>query len=84
MLPPRVRKVAVLPPTRLRVEYVDGQIRIFDVAPLLERGRFRELRDPALFATVRPDLDTIAWSNGLDLDPEDLYDDSLPEPRLPT
>ena len=31
------------------------------------------LRDPAVFAAVRVDMDTVAWANGFDLAPEFLY-----------
>lgn len=78
MLPPRIRNVIALLPTKIRLEYVDGQVRVFDMEPLLDRGRFRELRDPSIFVTARPDIDTVAWSNGMDVDPEYLYEDSVP------
>jgi hypothetical protein len=78
MLPPRIKNVVTLPPTKIRLEYVDGQVRVFDMEPLLDRGRFRELRDPVMFASARPDIDTVAWANGMDVDPEYLYEDSVP------
>ena len=80
MIPPRLRRVTVLPPTRLKIEYLDGQVRLFDVEPYLDKGLFRELRNPGLFASARVDLDTVAWSNGADIDPECLYADSVPIP----
>ncbi len=67
-----------LPPTRIRLEYADGQVRVFDMEPLLDRSRFRELRDPAMFAGAHADIDTVAWANGMDVDPEYLYEDSIP------
>jgi hypothetical protein len=79
MLPPRIKSVIALPPTRIRLEYVDGQVRVFDMTPLLDRGRFRELRDPAMFASAHVDIDTVVWANGMDVDPEYLYEDSIPE-----
>lgn len=41
------------------------------------------LKDPAFFARVRVDEErgTVVWPNGLDLDPETLYDPSLLESR---
>ncbi len=50
--------------------------RIFDLAPLLDWGRFSELRDINLFRKVHISFDTIEWDNGLDLDPEFLYEKS--------
>lgn len=66
-----------MPPTFVRVEYVDGEVRIFDIEPYLDRGLFRQLRDPAMFASVRAAIDTIEWANGADVDPECLYEDSV-------
>jgi hypothetical protein len=42
----------------------------------LSIGRFRELADLELFKKVVIAFDTIAWGNGLDLDPEYLYEKS--------
>jgi len=78
MLPPILARVTILPPSKLGIEYIDGQIRLFDVEPYLEKGLFRELRDPGLFASVRVDIDTVAWANGADIAPECLYADSVP------
>jgi hypothetical protein len=78
MLPPRVKKVVPLPPSRVRLEYAGGEIRIFDMDPYLSKGIFQALRDPAMFNSVHPVLDSIEWANGADVDPEVLYEDSLP------
>ena len=79
MLPPRMRKVTTLPPTKISMECMDGQVRVFDMEPLLSQGIFRDLRDPAVFASARPYLNSVAWSNGADVDPEWLYEDSVVE-----
>jgi hypothetical protein len=79
MLPPYITSVAIIPPTKLRMEYKDGQVRVFDMEPLLGKGIFRELRNPSLFASARPYLNSVAWANGADVDPEWLYEDSVPE-----
>jgi hypothetical protein len=48
------------------------------MTPWLDKGAFRELADDKLFATVRVSFDTIEWTNGSDLCPETLYEDSIP------
>ena len=44
--------------------------------PYLDIGKFKELKDKKLFDTVRVSFDTIEWDNGLDFDPEVLYEKS--------
>ncbi len=45
--------------------------------PLLEIGRFAELKDPVKFSQVILSFDSIAWPDDLDLDPEYLYKSSI-------
>lgn len=54
-----------------------------DLARLIEfRGVFEPLADPHEFAKVRvdPELGTIAWPNGADLDPDVLYAEVTGQP----
>ena len=50
-----------------------GEIDIRDIVPL--DGVFTPLRDPAFFAQVRvnPELGSVEWPNGADLDTQVLY-----------
>jgi hypothetical protein len=63
---------------RLILGFGNGEQRVFDVTPLLSFGRFRELAAPEAFRKVRIAYDTVEWENGLDLDPEYLYERSQP------
>ena len=54
----------------------ENEKRIFDLNPLLDWGRFSELKDINIFKKVHISFDTIEWDNGLDLDPEYLYEQS--------
>ena len=47
--------------------------RVFDISPYLDIGRFAELKDFTVFKRIVVAFDTVAWENGLDLDPEFLY-----------
>ena len=61
---------------RLHLRFEDGVEGVVDLAPHLSfQGVFEPLRDPAYFARVRadPELGTVAWPNGADLDPDVLY-----------
>ncbi|MDP2366583.1 MAG: DUF2442 domain-containing protein, partial [Ignavibacteria bacterium] len=42
------------------------------------KGIFSELKEERLFKSVRVSFDSIEWSNGADLDPEILFNESKP------
>jgi hypothetical protein len=61
---------------RLHLRFEDGAEGVVDLAPHLSfHGVFELLRDLAYFAQARvdPDLGTVVWPNGADLDPDVLY-----------
>jgi hypothetical protein len=60
----------------LLLTFENGEQRLFDMKPLLNKGIFRELKDPAMFNTVRVCFHSIAWKNEADLAPEILYPNS--------
>ena len=71
-----VTEVRLLGDHRLYVRFEDGVGGEVDVAGLVEfEGVFAPLRDPARFAevSVHPELRTVCWPNGADLDPDVLY-----------
>ena len=71
-----VVEVRVLGGHRVHLRFEDGVQGDLDLARLIEfRGVFEPLEDPHEFAKVRvdPELGTIAWPNGADLDPDVLY-----------
>ncbi len=75
---PGVTSVKAAEDHRLILSFGNGEQRAFDVTPLLSCGRFRELASPEVFKKVRISYDTVEWENGLDLDPEYLYEHSQP------
>lgn len=61
---------------RLHLRFEDGIEGVVDLAPTLSfRGVFEPLPGRAYFAQVRvdPELGTVTWPNGADLDPDVLY-----------
>ena len=56
----------------VRVKFENGIEKICDIEPFLEKGDFRELKDPSRFKTVRAVKYGIEWENGLDLSADTL------------
>ena len=72
----RVRAVKPLDAHVVRLTFTDGCVKAVDLAPYMRGPVFDPLlRDPALFRAVRvdPDLGTVVWPGGADLDPDVLY-----------
>jgi len=70
--------VAVKPLTgyQLQLTFEDGIEGIVDISQLIPfSGIFAPLQDPVTFAQVQihPELGTLIWQNGADLDPDVLY-----------
>jgi hypothetical protein len=71
-----VVEVRVIDERRLYLRFEDGAAGEVDLDRLVRwEGVFEPLRDPQRFAEVRvdPDLGTIVWPNGADIDPDVLY-----------
>jgi len=77
---PAVKSVKAAESHQLIIEFDSGECRIFDAKPLLSVGRFRELASEDALAKVRVAFDTAEWENGLDIDPEYLYQQSVAMP----
>jgi len=73
---PRVKNVEPLSDYRLRIEFADETVGIFDCRPLLDFGVFTELRDEHYFRQVRAELGTVVWPHEQDICPDTLYLDS--------
>ncbi|NOX61161.1 MAG: DUF2442 domain-containing protein [Chloroflexi bacterium] len=60
----------------LRVSFSDGTQRVIDFEPILHGPLFGPLRNLDLFNQVRvdPDLGTLVWPTGADIEPSVLYD----------
>ncbi|PKM52973.1 MAG: DUF2442 domain-containing protein [Firmicutes bacterium HGW-Firmicutes-5] len=61
---------------KLLLTFENGEKRIFDVSPYLDKGIFQELKNEEKFKTVRVSFDSIEWCNQADLDPEFLFEKS--------
>ncbi len=74
---PRVTAFHLVRGFRVHFTFWDGMEKEIDLEPYLDDPIFEPLRnDPALFAQMYLDGDTIAWHNGADIAPETLYENA--------
>jgi hypothetical protein len=62
----------------LHLEFENGERRIFDRSPYLDRKPFDQLKGSPLFARAFVDYGTVVWPGNIDIAPETLYDLSHP------
>lgn len=75
---PRVKEVKPNTGYTITIYFTNGEVRMFDVKPYLDRGIFQALRDRSIFNSVKPFLGSVQWSGGQDFCPDTLYLDSIP------
>ena len=75
---PRIVGVRVTGPFQLSLDFTDGWTGSVDLTAWIggRGGVFAPLQEPAFFARVSVDADagTVVWPNGVDLDPDMLYE----------
>ena len=62
---------------RLLVEFTNGETRLFDLTPYLDKGVFRALEDEATFAKVKVVHGSVEWPGEIDLSYDTVYLDSV-------
>ncbi len=75
---PYVDHVRTLDNYQLELEFGNGERRVFDVKPYLQRGVFVRLQNPAVFRAARVVAGSVEWPGGLDLSYDTLYLESQP------
>ena len=75
---PDAVSVSVLEDYRLSVRFDNGETRLFDAAPLLTRKCYAQLENKAFFGLVTVQYGCVMWPGNIDIDPDWLYEDSVP------
>ena len=70
---PYVKSVRALDDYKLVLEFENGEHRMFDLKPYLEKGVFKFLQNPTLFKTARVVAGSVEWSGEIDLSYDTLY-----------
>jgi len=75
-----IRSVRPVNTFHLVLEFDQGDYRLVDIRPFIKGPVFEPLMDESFFKKVKVDQDacTITWPGDIDLDPNVLYQNSLP------
>jgi hypothetical protein len=73
-----VVKVEAMPDYSLLLEFENGEKRVFDMSPLMDKKPFSQLKGTPLFTRAFVDYGTVVWPGNIDIAPETLYDRSRP------
>ena len=77
MIPPRIKSITVLNNFRIKILYVNGQEKIYDMKKNLDYNFYSNLNNPSYFQLAKSVGTTIEWPNGEDIDPNELYENSI-------
>ena len=75
---PYIKDLTTLPNYRLLLSFENGETRIFDAAPYLEKGVFQRIRHPGLFGLAKVVAGSVEWPGEIDLSYDTLYLESQP------
>ena len=75
---PYVKSVRPLDDYRLEILFENGERRVFDMSPYLQRGVFVRLQNRAAFQAARVVAGSVEWPGEVDLSYDTLYLDSQP------
>jgi len=70
---PHVIRLTPQPNHCLLLEFDNGEMRLFDLTPWLDKGVFRALRDSPDFSQARVVDGSIEWPGEIDLSYDTLY-----------
>lgn len=72
-----VSKAWAVDDTTLYLEFDDGRRGTYDMSKIIGDGIFKKLSDPTEFRAARSDGFTVVWPCGLDIAPEELYENCV-------
>ena len=70
--------VSVQPHFRLLVEFENGEQRTFHMATYIDQKPWSKLKSGNTFQGAFVENGTVAWPGNVDIDPETLYERSVP------
>lgn len=77
MIPPRIKSVKPLDDYFLEIIYITNEKKIYDMKKNLKLNCYKNLTDFTYFKLVKSVQTTLEWPNGEDIDPNELYNNSI-------
>jgi Protein of unknown function (DUF2442) len=75
---PRIKAVVTLENHELLLNFSNGEQRVFDVKPYLDKGVFKSLHEHQAFFSARVVAGSVEWAGEIGLSYDTLYLDSRP------
>lgn len=69
-------EVQALKDYQLKLIFDNGEIKIKDMKPYLDKGIFKKLKDINVFNNVKIKYGTVSWENDIDMCADSLYETS--------
>jgi len=73
-----VIEVTAKPGYILALTFENGERRVFDMSSIMDKKPFCRLKETNSFCAARVDGGTVVWPGNIDIDPETLYERSVP------
>ncbi|MBX9936357.1 MAG: DUF2442 domain-containing protein [Burkholderiaceae bacterium] len=73
-----VVKVQPKPGYLLELEFENGERRLFNMSPIIDKKPFIRLKETNAFFAAHIDYGTVVWPGNIDIAPKTLYDRSIP------
>lgn len=77
MIPPRIKGVKPLDDFSLEIIYVSGEKKSYNMTKNLKYDFYKKLNNIGYFKLVKSVGTTLEWPDGEDIDPNELYDNSV-------
>lgn len=77
MIPPRISSAKALDNYKIELTYANGEKKVYTMTKLLEHPAYSKLKNKIYFNLVKSAETTIEWPDGEDVDPNELYDNSV-------
>lgn len=72
----RIKNVQALDDYKLLVTFDNGEKKIKDMKPYLDKGVFKKLKDEKIFKSVKLAYGTVTWGDNIDLCADSIYETS--------